>query len=254
MSRILKIGGTALAVLLVLFTIIFIFFPGLPTYFKVKHDFEYIDTEIGSYKPVSVPDDFKEYSKSGLSIKVPDSFESKETEDMLSLKGETARVLITVSDSKKSEKIMKDYAESQGEVYDKWENYKYGEADYREFFKKMKAPFPNTEVASSDILWFNKGGFTAKDCLKLRGKNKDIFLEFAEIKDDCWGMEDTWVIEKDGFTMYVCGSKENDTVSYSYWTATVFPENSGSEYYFIMIRKTDEKTINQIISSIKLDK
>lgn len=254
MNKALKIIAAVLGIILAAVLVIYIFFPGLPTYFKVKHDFEYIDTEIGSYKPVSVPDDFKEYSKGGLSIKVPDGFESKETEDMLSLKGETASVLVTVSDSKKSEKIMKDYAESQGGVYDKWENYKYSEADYREFFKKMKAPFPSAEVASSDILWFNKGGFTAKDCLKLRGKNKDIFLEFAEIKDECWGMEDTWVIEKDGFTIYVCGSKENDTVSYSYRTATVFPENCGSEYYFIMIRKTDDKTINQIISSIKLDK
>lgn len=253
MSRILKISGTALAVLLVIFTVIFIFFPGIPTYFKVKHDFEYIDTEIESYKTVSVPDDFKEYSKERLSVKVPDGFESKETEDMLSLTDGTSKMLITVSDSTENDKIMRDYAESQGEEYDKWEYYRYDEDDYREFFKKMKVPFPSEAVASSDILWFNKGGFTAKDCLKLRGKNKDIFLEFAEIKDECWGMEKTWILKKDGFTMYVCRSDGNDTVSYNYWTATVFPENSGSKYYYIMMPKTDEETVKQIFSSVEIN-
>lgn len=43
MKKALAIGGAVLGALLAAALVIFVFFPGLPTYFKVRHRFEHTD-------------------------------------------------------------------------------------------------------------------------------------------------------------------------------------------------------------------
>jgi hypothetical protein len=55
MKKPLIIGGTILGFLLAAAMVIFIFFPGLPTYLKVKHKYDHIDEHVPNLKRLMSP-------------------------------------------------------------------------------------------------------------------------------------------------------------------------------------------------------
>ena len=88
MKKVLTIG----IAILVAVVIIFIFFPGLPTYFKVKHKYEYISKQISEFETVPAGADFKNFSINGLKLKAPADW-SVTDNGMKSSSGETALIV-----------------------------------------------------------------------------------------------------------------------------------------------------------------
>lgn len=248
MKKAIKIIAAILAVLIAAAAVIFIFFPGLPAYIKVKLKYEHIDRTVGDLPAVGVPESFKPFTVNGLSFFAPADAEKKEFGSSVRF-GEKGFVLIMEGDKVKEAKTSEDL----GMAADQWDGYKYAEADYRHFFEKLGEKYPTNEDASSDILWFFRDRLTASDCLKLRSKDKDVFLEFAEIKEESWGMEESFRLSGEGFTGYAARST-GDMIPEGMWTVTLYPDGGGSRYYFGMVKNCGDETAKQIISSITLEK
>lgn len=146
---------------------------------------------------------------------------------------------------------------------DPWESFLYDEETYRHFYKSMKAQYPTEYDARTELLWFIKDGFTAKDCLKLRGTDRKVFKEFADIKEEAVAYEDVYKLKGKGFFAYVCRIKkafsaetenEEEVTGHFRWSCTLFPDDSTTKYYFLMISGENDDIKPQVISSIELDK
>ncbi len=242
MKKTLTICGAVLGVLLIAVLVIFIFFPGLPEYFKVKKDYKYIDRTIGSFDKADVPVSFSAHTIRGVKLSAPMDFTENDRGSALKNSSGDTAVFIIELDSVQSAQYADAAYEDAG---DSWFGHKYSESDYRSFFDKIDAEYPDPEEAKTDILWFFRDGFTAKDCIRLRGRDMDIFKELAEDKEKAWETEDTWKMSGEGFEAYVCQS--------SVWTVTIYPDGGGSKYISIMLNHADDDTIRQIISSIELE-
>lgn len=258
MKKAFLIGGSIFGGLLAIALVIFIFFPGIPTYIDVKRHYPNVDSVIGEFEAVEVSSDLETFSVNGIKLKMPKGAEKSPTGSSVRL-GKELSVLVTEDDSHKKALLLAEYAEDS----DPWSDYLFEEEDYRHFFKSIDVEFPTDYNAKSDILWFIKGGFTAKDCLKLRGRDREVFKEFAETKESSLGFEDTYRINGDGFLGYVSCMNQRidletggfkDVDSAHQWTYYIYPDGNATKYYFIMISGSDEELKPQIISSIKLDK
>lgn len=266
MKKALIIGGSIVGGLLVLLLAAFIFFPGIPTYIDVKMHNPSVDEVIEDFEIVDVPDDFETYSAKGVSFKMPKGAEKSVTGSSVKL-GKELSVLVMEEDSHEMAALLAGYAEDPDIDIDydpdPWSSYLYEEDDYRHFFKSMDTEFPTDYNARSDVLWFTKGGFTAKDCLKLRGRDREIFKEFADNKEESVSFEKTYKTEGDGFSGYACCMNKKidletgdfkDVEGSHQWTCHIYPDGSTTKYYFIMISGTNEDIKPQVISSIKLEK
>ncbi len=232
--------------------VIFVFFPGLPTYIKVKFKYDDIDRTITEFEKVYIPESFDAYNIEGVSVKVPFDFEPAGTGKQLKSSDGEGVVALIKNDSLETKRLLEKYADSDLDIdTDPWKYYEYEKEDYEHYFSTIGEEFPNDYNASSDILWYIKGRLTAKDCLKLRGRDIDVFLELAESKKSSWDMENAWKISGEGFIAYVA---ENITGDYdeNFWTVTIYPESSKTVNYFGIIRGADDNVTKQIISSISL--
>lgn len=141
--------------------------------------------------------------------------------------------------------------------YDPWDGYKYSESDYRSYFDAAGSPYPFDADGCRDVLWYYRTKLRSSDCIKLRGKDLAVFREFADNKDISMKIEDTWLLEMDGATAYVCHMNDRDTdevkIGYSdIWTVTIYPDGADHEY-FVMLRDLREETAKQVISSVRID-
>jgi hypothetical protein len=248
MKKALKIGGIILGIILVSALIIFIFFPGLFTYIKVKVKYDNIDRGFTEFKKVEVPDDFKTYTVKGITLSVPDSYVLKDTGSSFKNSDEKSVLLIMESDSLETDELMKGYSED----YDTWEYYKYEEADYKHFFETIGGTFPTPYDASSDILWFVRDKLKAKDCLKLRGRDMDVFLELADSKEESWKTEKTWELDGENCFVYIGYIEDSEIFNSDLWTAYIYDKNNLTKYHYLLFKEDDTEVIKQIISSIEL--
>ncbi|MBQ9899277.1 MAG: hypothetical protein IJM44_07490 [Ruminococcus sp.] len=244
MKKALTIGGIVLGILLVGWLAIVIFCPGLFTYISVKHKYEHIDDRLSTFAAVQVPSDFVTYTVGSVKISVPSSYSQGSTEHIL-------------RDGDKVVMIMDfDNAELAGLSSELLKNWgmedEFSESDYRSYFKAVGAEYPSVYKPSADILWYEKDVLTSKDCLKLRGRDRKVFKTLADNKEEAYKMEDSWKLPLSGGTAYASQSRENDLVNYAYWTATIYPDNSGAVYYTLMIRGESDEVTKQMLSSIEL--
>lgn len=248
MKKALKIGGIILGIILAALLIIFIFFPGLFTYIKVKVKYDNIDRGFTEFKKVEVPDDFKTYTVKGITLSVPDSYVLKDTGSSFKNSDEKSVLLIMESDSLETDELMKGYSED----YDTWEYYKYEEEDYKHFFETIGGTFPTPYDASSDILWFVRDKLKAKDCLKLRGRDMDVFLELADSKEESWKTEKTWELDGENCFVYIGYIEDSEIFNSDLWTAYIYDKNNLTKYHYLLFKEDDTEVIKQIISSIEL--
>lgn len=249
MKKALKIGGIILGIILAALLIIFIFFPGLFTYIKVKVKYDNIDRNSLKFEKVEVPNDFKTYTIGNFKISVPDGYEPKDIGYSFKYSdGETALAIIE-SDSLENDQLMNEYSED----YDTWEYYKYEEEDYKHFFETIGGTFPTPYDASSDILWFVRDKLKAKDCLKLRGRDMDVFLEFADSKEESWKIEKTWELAGENGFMYISYLEDSEIFKSDLWTVYIYDKNNLTKYHYLLFKEDDTEVIKQIISSIELE-
>lgn len=248
MKKALKIGGIILGIILAALLIIFIFFPGLFTYIKVKVKYDNIDRGFTEFKKVEVPDDFKTYTRGNLKISVPDGYKPKDIGYGFEYSDGKTALAIIENDSLETDELMKGYYED----YDAWEYYKYEEADYKHFFETIGGTFPTPYDASSDILWFVRDKLKAKDCLKLRGRDMDVFLELADSKEESWKTEKTWELAGENSFAYIGHGEANELIKFDFWTMNIFDQNDLSKYHYLLFKEDDTEVIKQIISSIEL--
>jgi hypothetical protein len=266
MKKSIITGGIAAGLLLIAALVIYIFFPGILTYIDVKVNDPHINDVAEEFQKVDVPGSFNSFSAKGIKLSMPVGAEKNRSGSSVS-KGEEISVLVMENDSYKNFVHQQEMAEDPDldidVSTDPWENFLYDEETYRHFYKSMKAQYPTEYDARTDVLWFIKDGFTAKDCLKLRGMDRKVFKEFADVKEESVAYEDAYKIKGDGFFAYVCRMKKSiDAKSLDYeekdsqfqWTYTLFPDDSTTKYYFIMISGENDEIKPQVISSIELDK
>ena len=74
MNEAVRIGAIVLGAILAAALVIFIFFPGLPTYAYVKFKYKNIDKTAGRFETAAVSDDYAEHTINGVSLKAPQSY------------------------------------------------------------------------------------------------------------------------------------------------------------------------------------
>lgn len=266
MKKSIIAGGISVGLLLAAALIIFVFFPGLLTYIDVKVNDPHINDVAEEFQKVEVPENFTSFSTKGLRFRMPEGAVKNRSGSSIR-KGEEISVLIMENDSYKNFVQQQEMAANPDIDLDistdPWESFLYDEETYRHFYKSMKAQYPTEYDARSDILWFIKDGFIAKDCLKLRGIDRKVFKEFADIKEESVAYEDAYKLKGKGFFAYVCKIKKElsadsanakEINEHFQWSCTLFPDNSTTDYYFIMISGENDNIKPQVISSIELDK
>ena len=222
--------------------VIFIFFPGLFTYIKVKHKYENIDRTIPDFEPVSVPDDFEEYSFSDVVFSAPAGLVNtvkNGSGNVASYKSDD--IVITISDF--SSLDLSDY-------YDPWEALEYDKQDYRHFFDTVGHEFPSQN--GRPLIWFEKDALNAKMCLHLRSKDLKVFRELAKNKEEAWEIEDTWKLNGKGFTGYIGHLLANSDVFAGMWSYMLIPDYTPYQDIYFTIQNTDDTTAKQIACSIRL--
>lgn len=248
MKKILIIGGSIAGGLLALLLAAFIIFPGLSTYVSIKKECEHIDEPMAEFEAVSPGADFKEYSIEGLKLKVPGSW----TEDtgFYDLKDEDANSTITIlaRNRKTDEETFSELLED----YDPWKEYKYEEDEYRHFFDSIGEKVPQYGLADCMVFCI-RDCVTAKDCLKLRDKDKDVFCDVAAIKEEAFESEDMWKMKGTDFTAYV-GHPKISGISSRIWNVNISVEERENDYINVLMVSDDEHTVKQVIGSIELDK
>ncbi len=261
MKKPLIIGGTILGFLLAASLVIFIFFPGLPTYLKVKHKYDHIDETVAEFKKTDVPSDYVSHTLRGVKFSIPSDWEGHSpiegTEASSYVSGEDYRIFVLDIDYKMQAELNDEYKDmlgdeySEDDLYDPWEYYKYKEDDYRNFFKEIGIDVPQYGLAYT-MVFYTRDCITAKKCLKLRGKDKDVFLALAEDKEEAVGMEKMWKAKGSGFNAYI-GQEIYSGYDGNVWVVTIFPDDNANKVYTVNMKCTDETVAKQIISSIELE-
>lgn len=237
MKKAIKIGCIALSIILIAALVILIFFPGLFTYFKVKHDYESIDATSEKFEYADVPDDFKYYTKNGVSYAKPDGMEE----------GDNRLVVLPIKSSiSRNKEILEQagvYTEGTS-IYDE----EFSEKEYGEYFKKLEQTAPRD---STERLFYIKTKLKAKDCLHLRGKNMEIFRNFADIKEESSKIETTYILnipEYDAYASQVNGMGYDGNL----WTVYIYQHDDDDTYYNVMVKNSNETIVKQVISSIEI--
>ncbi len=259
MKKIFTIGGAVLGTILAAALVIFIFFPGLPTYIIVKHKYDHIDELVPEFERSDIPADYVSHTLKGITFRTPSDWEGHsavEGAEASSYKsGDEYRIFVLKTDHKQNAEDTANYAALLGDdyeySYDPWESYKFTEADYRHFYKSIGTELPQYGLAYR-LIWYTRNGFTAKDCLKLRGKDKEAFLELADNKEKAVDMEKMWQLKNSKYSAYVAqvlyGSYDGNI-----WDVTIFPNNNEDIDLLVTLKCPDETTARQIISSIELE-
>jgi hypothetical protein len=243
MKKALTIGGAVLGFLLISALVIFIFFPGLPTYIKVKHKYKHIDEKVPAFEAVSAGADFKEYTIKGVKLKAPGDWSV--TDNGLQASPEEKVLIVLSTDNKEQDEFLDSMKD-----YDPWDAYKYNKEDYTEFFRSVDVE-PAQYGFSSKIIFYIRDYIDSKDCMSLRGQDKDIFLELADIKEKAVDTETMYKLNGSSFTGYIgrINFSGNDVI----WNISIFPDGDDIHEYSVMINYSDETIAKQIISSIELE-
>lgn len=235
MKKVIKISGIILGIVLAAALAIFIFVPGIFTYHKVKKEYQYIDRTIGTFDgfDVDIPKNFVAHTNDGITVMGPEN--ARHNSDLIPFKSDDLMVMVSVLDD-----------ETYGYAFFN-EYSKYSKKDYLHFFKKLGIDPPQTSYENVKML----RNLTSKDCLKLRGKDKKIFLEYAESKEFSEKIEIISYYEKDGvkgfFTeMSSAGAKKMKYI-YALW---LFHKE---KQYIVHAYSSDKETAMQILSTVEIE-
>lgn len=254
MKKALTIGGAVLGILLAAALVIFIFFPGIFTYLKVKHKFDHTDEKLSYFTVSEVPGSFESHTLKGVRFSTPSDWEPHSAIEGMEPGSYRAdddySIMVTESDYKKDAELREENKDILSE-YDPWVAYKYNEADYRHFYKSIGIELPQYGLPDR-LLWYTRDGFTSKDCLKLRGKDKDVFMELAQTKEEAVEWEKLEKLKGSGFTAYA-GQEIHGSYNGDLWSITIYPDSDENQYYWVMLKCPDETLAKQIISSLELE-
>ena len=249
MKKSLIIGGSTAGGLLVLLAAAFVLFPNIPQYINVKKNYEHIDDTVPEFEGAASGDSFKEYCKSGLKMKVPDDWE--EGSMLYDLTSDGSSLTINRMDAE-----FYDISMENNEAYDPWEGYSHKEDEYRALFEKTGVKVPQHGL-SSCMPYFIMDGITAKDCLELRGADKEIFREIADIKEEYSDNSAMWKLKSDDCTAYVNRPvykvADDEMVMGDLWSVSIFPRENENDQFLVVLNCEDEVLVKQIINSIGLD-
>lgn len=235
MKKAIKIGGVVMGIILIAALIIFIFFPGIFTYKKVKKEYPHIDRTIGTFSgfDVKLPKDFVAYTKDGVTVMGPK--DARYSSDMIPFKSDGLIVMVTVMED-----------EPYGDAF--FDEYsKYLMKDYQHFFKKLDIEPPQTSYENVKTL----RNLTSKDCLKLRGKDKKVFLEYAEYKEFGEKLESLSYYEKDGIKGFFSERSSEGSSKMKYRYALWLFHNE--KQYIVSAYSDDKETAMQILSTVSIN-
>lgn len=244
MKKGLIITASVLGTLLLIAGLTWLILPGLPDYLRVKLTMPQVDSDLPDFVRAEVPADYVTYEIRGVRLSVPAEYELLDTgHGFRSADGKVGTLI-----SQFDQATMYDYLPD----YDPWENYLYTEAEYRHYFASVGAPYPDDGEARTTVLWYCRDVLRAKDVLHLRGKDRAVFRELAEVRRDSLQQEDTWRITVPGGDGFVCRSNAAENPAGAYWSLTLFPEGGGSVYDLVYTREPDGETARRIFSSVEI--
>lgn len=234
MKKALKIGGVVLGIILIAALIIFIFFPGIFTYKKVKKEYPHIDNTIGTFDgfDVEIPKNFVPYTKDGVTVMGPK--DARYNSNLIPFKSDDLSVMVSVLDD-----------EPYGDAFFD-ENSKYAKDDYLHFFKKLDIKPPQNTYENLKML----RNLTSKDCLRLRGKDKKVFLEYADFKEKSEKIEALSYYEKDGIKGFFSVMSSEDAKKNKYRYALWLFHNE--KQYIVHVFSADKETAMQILSTVEI--
>ncbi len=252
MKKPLAIGGAVLGVLLAAALVIFIFFPGLPTYITAKHKYKDINRTVPDFVREEVPDSFKQHTLRDVAVSLPSDWKAHSAIEGIEpgsyrSTDEDSMILVTKHDRASYDLISSSEYLSDLNV---WESYDYSEDDYRHFFDKLGCEYPDLWFYEW-MIWLQRDGYTAKDCIRLRGKDLKVFRELAAEKSECFELERSWRFGGEDFYGYI-GQLTGMGYDGKLWTCAMVPYGSEDTYYAVSLRCSDEAAARQILSSIHL--
>ncbi len=244
MKKGLRITAAVLGALLLIAGLTWLFLPGLPDYLRIRLTMPEVGSDLPDFVRAEVPADYVTYEIRGVRLSVPADYTLLDSgHGFRGADGKTGTLI-----SQFDQATMYDYLQD----YDPWENYLYTEAEYRHYFASVGAPCPNDEEARTSVLWYCRDVLRPEDVLHLRGTDKKVFRELADVKRESLAQEDTWRITVPGGSGFVCKSNPAGNPAGAYWSLTLFPEGGGSVYDFVYTRELNEETVRRMFSSAEI--
>ena len=253
MKRALKISASILGVIILAVLIVFIFFPGLPTYLYAKDKYEYISVvpKEYPYADVKTPESFVETTVFGLTLSLPQELEQKYS-DSKSLEGiyndpsgesDTAVIFMDNDNLNKEFSLSDSIDDSTAE--DKMSVEKFNKAveklglkapeNYYEFFNLVY-------TASLDDFSIHKHGTSA------------AFLIIAEWKEMLYpSYIEVYPFETDNAVGFIqlYGLPNEKGKSYV-MVVELYSKNNLNNSFSAMVASDDFTTVQQIVNSAKL--
>lgn len=234
MRKGLKITAVILGIFVAAAAVILIFFPGLFTYIQVKKDYSGIDKTLENFVGFDTepPADFIQVEKNGVKIKGPENALNDSDTILFSIEKRLAVMSMVYEDTFADDEDMDESGFSHDE--------------FVHFYKKLGVDYPENTY---DSICFIRN-LTAKDCLKLRSTDKEIFEYLAKIKNDLLATEILSYIELDGLKGFFSEYQNRNNSSYIYGYALWLFD--GEKQYIISAYGDTDETLKQILSSVEI--
>lgn len=223
-----------LSVLLAAILIIAIFFPGLPWYIRIKKEYEYIDKSLELFPDSNtVPENYVEYSVSGVSLLAPEGLEI--TEDNNIGKGfanDSVEIFIT-------ELTPDDYIINfKGEII--------SEENLQQFCDFSSLDFPQSNYDKYNLqLSLSMDNFNIHN-----RKQSETFYKLADYRDSWFGhWENIYRFDKENFKGFL---RIHDLGEYLSGQAMIFPDSNPDNYIMITISPEKREDIFKIADTIRL--
>ena len=223
-ERIRKPLLIVLAVLLVLVIaagVIWLLYPQIPAYFRIKKENPVINDRMEDfpYTNETVPADFVSRMVEGITVKGPEDCLNPVESRIVPFKSDRLKVLIIGPTDSAS-----DFGIGEEDLFTAEE--------YQHFFDTIGVKKPETQIEN---IVFLRDTLNAKSCLRLRGKDMEIFEFLAENKNITANVETPYYYRGDNFSGIICklnNKKQTfnvmieDAANGTYYTVTVVADST----------------------------
>lgn len=250
MKKFIKITGIIVGSLVGILLLLCIFVPGLPTYFRVQKQYEYINSTVKPYpySNVSAPDDYVTIECRGFSVKVPEDVQELYPDET---EGAMAGVY---SDSEKDTTLMflEPTVEANFSLIDGNNPEDLTQEEFEKAMKGIKYKNPENLYEFYDLL-FN---ITPENFSVFRRKTPAVFNSLAETKDVFYRTRrgnDIYSYETDNAIGFISLYAQQNESNYCYsYIMELFEKDNLNAQHTIIIYANDLETVQKIANSAEL--
>ena len=214
--------------------LLFLFFPQIPAYFRIRNE-NPVRMQDYPLTHVTVPADFAERSAHGITVKAPADCLNPRESGLVLFKNDRLTVAVMSSEDSPQEFESPDVP--------------FTEAEFAHFYDAVGEKIPQNTIEN---IVFLRDKLTAKTCLRLRGTDFSIFEFYADSKQTVADVETPYYYRGGNFEGLICELK-GASKRYSIRTNVLIADSAHHRTATVTIFCNDRTLKEQIIAGLSVD-